>query len=64
MAGLFASPVRAAAVPQTQRLHAMFDEYWEWFSRELPEYATYRGGHDAEPGVSAVCPLSFRHAGW
>jgi uncharacterized protein (DUF885 family) len=36
-------PPAVAATPQSQRLHALFDDYWETFAREFPEYATFRG---------------------
>lgn len=28
---------------EAARLHALFDEYWAWFERDNPEYATYLG---------------------
>ena len=33
----------AATSEATARVHALFDEYWEWVLREHPEYATFLG---------------------
>lgn len=41
-AGCFGVPAFARS-DDAAGLHALFDAYWSWFSREFPEYATYRG---------------------
>jgi len=41
--GAFACMPVPAAVSDATRLHAIFDEYWEWQKRESPEFATFVG---------------------
>jgi uncharacterized protein (DUF885 family) len=33
----------AATSGEAAKVHALFDEYWAWLKREIPEYATYLG---------------------
>src|SRR5258706_5193020 len=38
-------PAQAADAAVTNRLHSLFDEYWENHLREAPTYATFLGDH-------------------
>ena len=54
--GAFVCVPVLAAVGDATRLHAIFDEYWEWQKREFPEFATFVGDDRYNDRLSDLSP--------
>jgi uncharacterized protein (DUF885 family) len=54
---LLATTVHAAT--ETEKLHQLFDEQWEWQLRESPESATFVGDRRYDDRVSDFSPAAF-----
>src|SRR6476661_8028862 len=63
----FHPPPASAARSATSRLHAVFDDYWQWQAREDPEEATFRGDNRYNDRITDLRPeaiarrKAFRH---
>jgi uncharacterized protein (DUF885 family) len=68
LACTFALPAAAQPLPdaaQTQRLHALFERYWEESAQRFPEWATWRGDHRFGDRFSDASPAGRAgHDAW
>ncbi|MEA2489357.1 MAG: hypothetical protein QOH21_1149 [Acidobacteriota bacterium] len=56
---LLLAAVAAQAATESEKLHRLFDEEWQWQLRDSPENATYNGDRRYDDKLSDLSPAAF-----